>query len=78
MINPFKHEYDATFLKKDGEEAVVEIKSGAVNERLRIPVGLIPDEIKPGESFSLRFQSKETAQTGTYESMRKLLEELIQ
>ncbi len=79
MINPFKNEYDAKLLNIEGDEAVVEIIGGALQEKLRIPVSLLPKELdREKPLFSLRFQSKETAQKGTYESMRMLLEDLIQ
>ncbi len=78
MFNAFKYQFEATFLREENGMGVVRLQSGAVDETLTLPKALIPKEVEPGQSFHLSMQPREVAEQGQYESMRRLLENLIQ
>lgn len=50
---------------------------GATEEVVSLPLCLMPNEVALGEQFILKLQPTETAKEGEYETMRKILEELI-
>ena len=57
--------------------AKLNIQKGSQIEEAMLPLSLLPKSIKPGNEFILKIQAPETAKTGEYESLRKLLQELI-
>lgn len=77
MFNPLKYQYLANFLQKEDGEASVSLKLGAKEHTLKIPLDLLPTELEPGEDFILKMLPAESAKSGDYETMRKILEDLI-
>lgn len=77
MFNPLKYQYLATFLNKDESHGELRLQMGATEEIVNLPLCLLPDEVAVGEQFILKLQPTETAKDGEYETMRKILEELI-
>jgi len=78
MFNPFKYKYQAKKIADDGADAILQIQNGQIYQDVRMPRALLPQEIQPGQSFTISFQAEETAKTGEYESLKRLLQELIQ
>ena len=57
--------------------AKIILQAGTKKAEIDIPSNLLPKEITPGSDFVLKLVPKEAAKKGEYESLRKLLEELI-
>ena len=77
MFNPIKYQYMVTLIREEGNEAIIKLNAGALEQEIRIPRSLLPKEVKAGERFTLSFQPEEAAQKGQYESMKSLLNDLI-
>lgn len=77
IFNPFKYQYDAEYLSDDELSALLRLRKGTVEEQVRLPRSLLPLEVKPGDHFVLNLQSKEAAQSGEADALKKLLDELI-
>ncbi len=77
MFNPLKYQYLATFLNRNENSAELRLQMGATEEIVNLPLCLLPNEVALGEQFILKLQPTETAKEGEYETMRKILEELI-
>lgn len=77
MFNPNEYQYTATLKSEDGELAILSLQNGAKQVDVSVPKTLLPKEIKIGETFTLKFLPTEAAKKGEYETLRKLLEDLI-
>lgn len=77
MFNPFKYQYRAKLLRFEGEEAVLKLQSGAMDQEVHLPKMLLPKEITEGDSFNFSFQPKEAAEANEEKTLKRLLEELI-
>ena len=77
MFNPLKYQYLANFLQKEDGEASISLKLGAKEHTFKIPADFLPKELEPGENFILKMIPAESAKSGDYETMRKILEDLI-
>lgn len=77
-LNPFQYQYEATYLTEEGEEATIELKQGARNQTIKIPKTLLPSEFKPGSSFVVKIQDPESAKQTEMETLKSLLQSLIE
>lgn len=77
MFNPLKYQYLANFLQKEDGIAELALKLGAKEHTLKIPADFLPKELEPGNEFILKMLPADSAKTGDYETMRKILEDLI-
>lgn len=76
--NPFQYQVTATFLREEGEQAILEIHKGTHVETIPFPKSLLPHVLKPGETFILKMEDAETARTSEIQTLRQLLNDLIQ
>ena len=77
LWNPFQFQFNATYLSDEGELAVLEIRKGAALEQVRFPKSLLPPGLGIGSVFNLKLEDSETALTSEKETLRYLLNELI-
>lgn len=77
LWNPFQFQFNASYLRDEGEMAVLEIRKGAGMETIRFPKTLLPPSLPIGGSFTLKVEDNETAQTSEAQTMRQLLSDLI-
>lgn len=77
MFNPFKYQYMAKLLKFDGENAILHLKSGALDQKISVPISLLPKELQEGQDFTLTFQPTEAAENAEEKTLKRLLAELI-
>lgn len=77
MFNPNKYQFLAKFLRAEEDLAVLEIKQGAKQAIINLPLEFLPPGIEENQEFVFKIMATETAREGEYESMRRLLEELI-
>ncbi|OGJ44117.1 hypothetical protein A3J23_02820 [Candidatus Peregrinibacteria bacterium RIFCSPLOWO2_02_FULL_48_14] len=76
LFNPFKYQYETSYLNDEDNSAVLLLRKGSLEEKIRLPKTLLPLDAKPGDHFILNLQSPENAQQTEAESLKKLLEEL--
>ncbi len=67
----------AKLLKFDGEQALLRLKAGAMDQEISVPRTLLPKELKEGQDFTLTFQPTEAAENSEEKTLKRLLEELI-
>ena len=77
LWNPFQFQFNATYLSDEGELAVLEIRKGAALEQVRFPKSLLPPGLGIGSVLNLKLEDSETALTSEKETLRYLLNELI-
>lgn len=77
MFNPMNYKYSVTYEGLEGDLAILILKNGAKQEEIRIPKTLIPKELSEGSKFTLKMLPNEEANSNEYESLRKLLQDLI-
>lgn len=76
-FNPFQFQYPVKFLQEDGEEAILKIMKGATEQIARVPRNLLPENYEPGQKFSIKIEESASAKQTELETMKRLLEELI-
>lgn len=76
-INPMKFQYPATFDHLEGEDAILKIQEGPKHSYARVPRSILPKSYAPGQEFFLKIEAIEAAKQGEFETMKRLLEELI-
>ena len=76
--NPFQYQYTATYLKDEGDEAVLELRKGSTSQVLHFPKNLLPTDLETGASFTLKVEDIETAKNSESEALKELLSNLIQ
>lgn len=77
MFHPFKHRYQATFLREEGSDAVLKLQKGADTHETRLPRALLPKEVTLGDAFALTLQPESMAKEEAHSTMKQLLEDLI-
>ncbi|MFA4815325.1 MAG: hypothetical protein WC924_03255 [Candidatus Gracilibacteria bacterium] len=75
--NPFQFQLSTTYLSDEGDQAVLEIRKGAILENIHFPKNLLPVGLQIGGSFSLKLEDSETARIGETQTLKQLLSELI-
>lgn len=78
LWNPFQYQVTATFLREEGEQAILEIHKGTHAGTILFPKSLLPHVLRPGETFVLKMEDSETARTLEIQTLRQLLNDLIQ
>lgn len=73
MFNPIKYQYLAR-LTPEGE---VNLKLGAKEFSIKLPLEILPPEVEVGQNFVLKILPQDSAKESDQETMRKLLQELI-
>ncbi len=76
-FHPFKHQFQALYLKDEGPNAVLALRRGSVEETISFPKALLPLELELGGSFVLSLQPQEAIQKSEAEALKSLLAELI-
>ncbi len=76
--NPFQYQYNATYLSDEGEMALLEVRKGTDVERVPFPKIMLPPSLTLGASFNIKLEDTETARTSEAQTLRRLLNDLIQ
>lgn len=76
--NPFQYQFEATCLANEGDAVMLSLKRGALSETIKIPRSLLPTTLEPGAVFTLKFQDQNCAKQSESDSLKSLLESLIE
>ena len=77
MFNPFSHQYSATYLRSENDYVVARVQGGQLDREIALPPQMLPKELPVGSQFMLTVQPIENRKNTEYDTLKRLLEELI-
>lgn len=77
LFNPFKYQFEATYLRDEGDSVILKIRRGTDESEIAFPKKLLPPQLQPGESTALMIEPQEALKQSEASIMKQLLEELV-
>ena len=77
LFNPFKYQFETTYLRDEGDSAILKIRHSTDEAEIAFPKKLLPPELSLGESTALVLEPKEVLQKNESAVLKQLLEELV-